>query len=108
MFAIIKEGITIAIVSKPYYVKKDGVLRGGIDRFLECDKEQAEGLAINGKLYNLLGKELKPGLEEVYIAEIDAGSLIHKLDANQMALAELLIDVKYKQILIDLGVSENA
>ena len=109
MYQIIKDGKPLARLEKIRFVKSSGRKnRHGGAIYEECEKREAQGVAIKGKAYNLIGRELAPELETVVVCEVDSGDEMTAADERQTALAALLVDVKYKQTLLDLGVSENA
>lgn len=103
MYQIIKDGETVAITEKLHFIKQD---TSGI--FKACNEREAQGIAVNNTPYNLIGREAMNGCETVAILEVDGGASIQTGEQQQTALAALLIEVKYKQTLYDLGVCENA
>lgn len=106
MYKIINQtdGATIATTEKIRYIKQS---RAGA--FVSCTEAEAQGVAYNNKAYNLAGRENMSGCDiSVIVVEIDSGAELAAHNERQTALAALLVDVKYKQTLLDLGVSENA
>lgn len=68
MYEIRKDGDMIALTEKPSYIRlhEDGF-------YVLCGEKEAQGIAVNGTAYNLLGRASMPGLDTVFIVEIDAG-----------------------------------
>lgn len=80
MYEIIKDKKSIAFVEKLTYIKKsDGV-------YMICAQEKAQGIAVNGVPYSLLGVGEMEGCETVVAVERDTGSVI----ASKSAPAEIL------------------
>lgn len=63
MYRILSEGKTIDFCNMPRYVKKS--YQSG--SYIEADKDDAEGIAVRGVLYNICGKNLIPGAPQAVI-----------------------------------------
>lgn len=69
MYQIIKDGTVMAYVERPRYIRKH---ENGA--FVETSEAEAQGIAINGTPYQILGRENMPGAEAtVGISEVDGG-----------------------------------
>lgn len=68
MYEIRKDGDMIALTEKVSYIRRH---ENGF--YILCDEKEAQGIAVNGTAYNLLGRPSMPGLDTVFIVEIDAG-----------------------------------
>ena len=68
MYEIRKDGAVIALTEKPSYIRlhEDGF-------YVLCGEKEAQGIAVNGTAYHLMNRPSMPGLETVFIVEIDAG-----------------------------------
>ena len=92
MYEIRKDGAVLALTEKPTYI-----YRHEEGFYALCDEAQAQGIAVNGTPYSLLGRTSIEGLEEVFLVETDGGEVLRKTaeaqaadqTANELALAEL-------------------
>lgn len=71
MYEIRKDGGVIALTEKPNYIRKhpDGF-------YVLCEEEAAQGVAVDGTAYRLMGRTGLDELEEVQIVRRDAGTII--------------------------------
>ena len=88
MFKIIdaKTGAEIGITEKPRYIKK----KAKSGAFVPTDKENAQGIAFEGKPYNLIGKDGIGVEDTVILVEYDGGEVPTAL-AEQSAVIDSLI-----------------
>ena len=68
MYRIIKNGAELALIEAPSYVRQ---ARNGC--FVLCQEAEAAGIAYNGTVYHLLGREVLEGAESVILEVADAG-----------------------------------
>lgn len=68
MYRIIKDGTELALIEAPSYVRQ---ARNGC--FVLCQEAEAAGIAYNGTVYHLLGREALEGAESVILEVADAG-----------------------------------
>lgn len=68
MYRIVKDGTELALIEAPSYVRQ---ARNG--RFVLCQEAEAAGIAYNGTVYHLLGREVLEGAESVILEVADAG-----------------------------------
>ena len=73
MYKIIKDGTTIGLTEFLTYIKQHD---NGC--FVLCPEPEASGIAFDGKVYHLLGREALEGVSTVMLEEVDAGSEITK------------------------------
>ena len=71
MFKIIKEGTSLGMTEAPTYVRQ---AENGC--FVLCQEAEATGIAHNGTVYHLLGREALEGAESVILEAADAGAEI--------------------------------
>ncbi len=71
MYEIRKDGAVLALVERLSTIRKhpDGF-------YILCAEEAAQGVAINGTAYRLMGRSGLYELDEVQIIELDAGAVI--------------------------------
>ena len=68
MYRIVKDGTELALIEAPSYVRQ---ARNGC--FVLCQEAEAAGIAYNGTVYHLLGREILEGAESVILEVADAG-----------------------------------
>lgn len=68
MYRIVKDGTELALIEAPSYVRQ---ARNGC--FVLCQEAEAAGIAYNGTVYHLLGREVLEGAESVILEVADAG-----------------------------------
>ena len=97
MYEVISKdsGERIALCEQPRYVK----INANSGAFIQCDREDAEGVAVNGEVYSL-NNQLE-GKPEAVIIETDTGAAI--LTAEQQA-AEIL---KIKAAICELDLASG-
>ena len=71
MIKIIKDGTSLGMTEAPTYVRQ---AENGC--FVLCQEAEATGIAHNGTVYHLLGREALEGAESVILEETDAGAEI--------------------------------
>lgn len=71
MYEIRKDGGVIALAEAPNYIRRhaDGF-------YILCEEKDAQGVAVDGTAYCLMGRTGLDELEEVQIVERDAGTII--------------------------------
>lgn len=71
MYEIRKGGEALCLTEKPNYIRKH---EEGF--YILCGEEEAQGIAANGAVYRLYGREGLEDLEEAQVIERDAGTVI--------------------------------
>ena len=71
MYEIRKDGGVIALTEKPNYIRRhaDGF-------YILCEEEDAQGVAVDGTVYRLMGRTGIDELEEVQLIEKDTGTVL--------------------------------
>ena len=59
----------IALCDEPRFVRK----KKGSGAFVQCSKDEADGVAVAGEVYNLQGKTTIEDAPEVQITKVDGG-----------------------------------
>ena len=62
MYRIVKDGAELALIEAPSYVRQ-----AGNGCFVLCQEAEAAGIAHNGTVYHLLGREALEGAESVIL-----------------------------------------
>ena len=85
MFEVIKKttGSRIAICESPRFVKVN--TKSGA--FVQCKKDDAEGVAVNSVVYSLNGK--LQDREEVWLNEIDTGEFVFDVEQQKSDILEI-------------------
>ena len=74
MYRIVKDGAELALIEAPSYVRQ-----AGNGCFVLCQEAEAAGIAHNGTVYHLLGREALEGAESVILEKTDAGDLVKRI-----------------------------
>lgn len=97
MFHIITtDNVNLASTEKVRYIK----INPRTGNYVLCKKEEAIGVALNGKRYNLLGHDDIPDVETVYVSEFDGAVLLEKLKKENKELKDQLADTDAAAILL--------
>lgn len=83
MYAIMSNGVMLALCDQPHYVKKN---EKGV--YVQTQPPNAEAIAVNGTLYNLPGQTAVPKAPEAVAVEIESGELIAQNVANIQAVSD--------------------
>ena len=96
MFKIINDGKTLALVEKPKWVKlqKNGC-------FALCSQKDASGIAIDGEVYHIVGRDELPGKQDVSVVEVDGGGIVSSLADDLVSAQQDITDRELEAI--DLG-----
>ena len=73
MYAIMSNGELLALCERPRYVKRN---EGGI--FVETPKDEAEGIAVGGAVYNLPGGSAIPEAPEALVTDAEASEYVFR------------------------------
>lgn len=73
MFRITKDGASLGMTEAPTYIKQapNGCL-------VLCPENEATGIAWEGKVYGLLGREELPGVPAIMLEQVDGGGELYK------------------------------
>ena len=101
----VEDGSQIAVVESFLYITK---AKNG--SFVQCDKKDARGIAVNGTAYSLLGKEkMSNAVATVVANKVDGGVYAEQTDQNTEDATDLLdlsVDHEYRLTMLELGLSE--
>ena len=99
MYEVIKKdsGQRIAICEQPRYVLRNE-LSGA---FIQCDREDAEGVAVGGEVYSLNNQ--LDGKPEAMINEIDGGVVVFDHDSDLAGMHGDLLDIQTALCELDLA-----
>lgn len=84
LYDIVVEGEIIATTEHPRYIRQKA--ETGV--YIECSIEHAEGVAVNGRLFNMVGSTTIPDVPEAAIIERESGEHITRLIEQGIALVE--------------------
>ena len=73
MYRITKDGASLGMTEAPTYIKQapNGCL-------VLCQENEATGIAWEGKVYGLLGREELPGVPAIMLEQVDGGGELYK------------------------------
>lgn len=96
MFRVIQNGAVIATVDRLQFVRmqKNGVV-------INCPESEAQGICVNDTFYHLPWLPALSGAQDVTYEEFSGADAIAELD-------EAVIDLAYQNIMLEMGVTENA
>lgn len=104
MYEIIKndDNTSLGLIDQPRFVK---VHDNGC--FISCDENLAQGIAINGIVYQLCGKKKLDGEHiEVVAIKRNSGNILMSINNIQNDTDALIVDQEYRLTLLELGVTE--
>ncbi len=74
MYAIIIEGELRSLCDSPRYVRRKP--ETGV--FIQCKREDAEGIAVDGEVYNLMGGNAIPDRPEAFVREAESSEYVFR------------------------------
>lgn len=83
MYAIMSGGALLALCDSPRYVKKN---ENGV--YVQAEEPEAEGISVNGTLYNIGGGSAIPDAPEAIAMEAESGELIFQNAARIQTVGE--------------------
>ena len=98
MYRIIKNGAELALIEAPSYVRQ---ARNGC--FVLCQEAEAAGIAHNGTVYHLLGREALEGAESVILEKTDAGDLVKRIQDTAKDVDAMNVDQELRLTLRGAG-----
>lgn len=105
MYEIIKNDGTntsLGLIDQPNFVS---LQNNGC--FTLTDEKLAQGVAINGVVYQIYGKKkLEGNHPEVIVVKRNSGDLITSINEIQSNTDEIIVDQEYRLTLLELGVTE--
>lgn len=102
MFKIIKDGGGVGMTEAPTYIKK---AENGC--YVLCPEPEASGIAFEGTVYHLAGREALEGAETVALEQIDAGVELAATNAAVEDADAMNVDQEYRLTLLELGITAD-
>jgi hypothetical protein len=102
MYRIIKDGAGIGLTENPNYIKQ---AENGC--YVLCPERDASGIAFDGTVYHLLGREGMTDVETVMLEAVDAGSQLKATQEDQEDADALNVDHEYRITLLELGFTSD-
>lgn len=102
MFRIINDGGYVGMTEAPTYVKQS---KNG--SFVLCPEPEASGIAFEGTVYHLAGREAIEGAETVALEETDAGRELADTNTAVSDADAMNVDQEYRLTLLELGITET-
>lgn len=93
MYKIIKDGNLLSIVGKPTWVRKQDNGSFGL-----TDEASAQGVALNGEVYHITGRQEIEGKETVSVCEVDDGEYAASLTTLLSDTAELKAAEQFRRV----------
>lgn len=94
MYAVISEGALVALCDKPRYVK----INENTGLYVRAEKEDAIGISVNGKLYNLPGSSEIVDAPEAIVRDGDISEYVFsnraKIEVNAESTETAFVSVK--------------
>lgn len=89
-------------------VKIGGYVRqAGNGCFVLCQEAEAAGIAHNGTVYHLLGREALEGAESVILEKTDAGDLVKRIQDTAKDVDAMNVDQELRLTLLEMGISST-
>ena len=102
MSRIVKDGAELALIEAPSYVRQ-----AGNGCFVLCQEAEAAGIAHNGTVYHLLGREALEGAESVILEKTDAGDLVKRIQDTAKDVDAMNVDQELRLTLLEMGISST-
>ena len=102
MFRINRDGDCIGMTEAPNYIKQ---AENG--SYVLCPEPEASGIAFNGVVYHLLGRDSLEGVETIMLEEIDAGAEIMAAKQQAEDTDGMIVDQEYRLTLLELDLTDD-
>lgn len=83
------------------------VRQAGNGCFVLCQEAEAAGIAHNGTVYHLLGREALEGAESVILEKTDAGDLVKRIQDTAKDVDAMNVDQELRLTLLEMGISST-
>lgn len=108
MYAIISDGVLLALCDKPRYVRKNEASGA----YVETEEAQAEGISVNGDLYNIGGGNAIPDAPQAVITEGDVSEYVFRnrvrIEENEETTGTAVLKIEEALCELDAASAENA
>ena len=108
MYAILSGGVLLALCDKPRYVRKNEVSGA----YVEAEEAQAEGISVNGDLYNIGGGSAIPDAPQAVITEGEVSEYVFRnrarIEENEKNTSTAIVSIEEDLCELDTASTENA
>lgn len=108
MYAVISDGVLLALCDKPRYVRKNE--ESGA--YVEAEEAQAEGVSVNGDLYNIGGGNAIPDAPQAVVTEGEASEYVFsnrvRIEENEKNTSTAIVSIEEALCELDTASTENA
>lgn len=108
MYAIISDGVLLALCDKPRYVRKNEASGA----YVEAEEAQAEGISVNGDLYNIGGGSAIPDAPQAVVTEGEAAEYVFRnrarIEENEKNTSTAIVSIEEALCELDTASTENA
>lgn len=108
MYAIISGGVLLALCDKPRYVRKNEASGA----YVEAEEAQAEGISVNGDLYNIGGGSAIPDAPQAVVTEGEASEYVFRnrvrIEENEKNTSTAIVSIEEALCELDTASTENA
>ena len=102
MYRLTKDGVCLGMTEAPTYIKQ---AKNGC--YILCPEPEASGIAFNGVVYHLLGRDSLEGVETVMLEEVDGGQELLTTQQSLVDAESMNVDHEYRLALLELGLKEE-
>ncbi|MCD7732392.1 MAG: hypothetical protein LUH56_03010 [Oscillospiraceae bacterium] len=107
MYAVISEGALVALCDKPRYVK----INENTGLYVRAEKEDAIGISVNGKLYNLPGSSVIAGAPEAIVRDGDVSEYVFsnraRIEVNAESTETAFVSVENAVCELDSSIQDR-
>ena len=97
MYRIVKDGAELALIEAPSYVRQ-----AGNGCFVLCQEAEAAGIAHNGTVYHLLGREALEGAKSVILEKT-----VKRIQDTAKDVDAMNVDQELRLTLLEMGISST-
>ena len=108
MYAVISDGVLLALCDKPRYVK----MNEASGAYVEAEEAQAEGISVNGDLYNIGGGSAIPDAPQAVVTEGEVSEYVFlnraRIAENEESTNTAIVEIEEALCELDTASTENA